>query len=82
LQSALMAIRGQKRVWPVGRLATVDGRASGQVSDFVAGCVVDCSLDGDSLSIVVEARSIQTCTGLLRGAAARNPWIGKLILNP
>jgi hypothetical protein len=51
------------------------------VTGFAAGSVVDCSRNGNMMSIVVQACTIQTCTGLLRNGMARNPWIGKLILN-
>jgi hypothetical protein len=81
LRTALLAIRGQKRIWPIGNLVTVGDETSCQVTGFVAGCVVDCTFDGESLDIVVQACTIQTCTGVLRSGMARNPWIGKLILN-
>jgi hypothetical protein len=81
LQAALLAIRGQKRIWPIGTLVTVGGQTLCQVTGFVAGCVVDCSGNANSLTIVVQACTIQTCTGLLRSGTTRNPWIGKLILN-
>jgi hypothetical protein len=81
LRAALLAIRGQKRIWPVGSVLTVGGEPSCQVTGFVAGCVVNCFVDGQSLDIVVQACTIPTCTGVLRSGIARNPWIGKLILN-
>jgi hypothetical protein len=81
LQAALLAIRGQRRIWPLGSLVAASDPPSCQVTGFVAGCVVDCSVEMDSLTVVIEACSIQTCTGLMRSGTARNPWIGKLILN-
>lgn len=81
LRTALLGIRGQKRIWPVGSLMTQDGQPVCQVTGFVAGCVVDCSLNDDSLDFVVQTCTIQTCTALLHGGIPRNPWIGKLILN-
>lgn len=78
LHDALLSIRGQRRIWPVGNIA---GLPSCQVTGFVAGCVVDCRLDGGQLTLVVEACTFQTCTGVLRSGTARNAWIGKLILN-
>jgi hypothetical protein len=81
LLASLLAIRGQKRIWPRGSLVTVGGQPLCQVTGFVGGCVVDCSRSANCLTIVVQACTIQTCTGLLRSGMARNPWIGKLILN-
>jgi hypothetical protein len=78
LQAALLASRGQPRVWPLGSLST---GGSCQVTGFAAGCVVDCTVTADALEIVVQPCTIQTCTALLRSGTARNPWIGKLILN-
>ena len=65
----------------MGSLVTVGSQPVCQVTGFVGGCVVDCSRTADCLIIVVQACTIQTCTGLLRSGTARNPWIGKLILN-
>ena len=81
LEQALLAIRGQKKIWPIGNLVTADNQTSCQVTGFVAGCVVDCQLDDDYLTIVVQACALQTCTGLMRSGTARNPWIGKLIMH-
>jgi hypothetical protein len=81
LQAALMTIRGQRRLWPLGSIVAGSDPPTCQVTGFVAGCVVDCTLEGDSLAIVIEACSLQTCTGMMRSGTARNPWIGKLILN-
>jgi hypothetical protein len=81
LLTALLAIRGKRRVWPLGGTVTVNGQLSCQVTGFAAGCVVDCSRNSNYLTIVVQATTFQTCTGLLRSGTARNPWIGKLILN-
>jgi hypothetical protein len=81
LQAALLSIRGKKRIWPIGAPDTAGGESVYRATGFVAGCVVDCRLESGSLSIVVQGCTIQTCTGLLRSGMARNPWIGKLILN-
>jgi hypothetical protein len=81
LQDVLLGIRGQKRIWPIGSVMTQGGHPVCLVTGFVAGCVADCSLDGNCLTIVVQACTIQTCTALLRSGTPRNPWIGKLILN-
>lgn len=81
LLASLMAIRGQKRIWPQGSVVTVGGQSQCQVTGFVGGCVVNCSRDAGCLTVIVQACTIQTCTGLLRSGMARNPWIGKLILN-
>jgi hypothetical protein len=81
LQTALLAIRGRKRIWPVGDLAAGGDAPSCRVTGFVAGCVVDCRLDDDCLAVVIQSCTMQTCTGVLRNETARNPWIGKLILN-
>jgi hypothetical protein len=81
LITALLTTRGQKRIWPVGQIDTVAGQPAYRVTGFVGGCVVDCSRNSNSLNIVVQGSTIQTCTGLLRTGTARNAWIGKLILN-
>ena len=81
LLAALSAIQGQKRIWPIGELETSGGQLFCRINGFVAGQVVDCSRSGTALTIVVQACTIQTCTGLLRSPMAINPWIGKLILN-
>ena len=81
LLTALLSIRGQRRIWPVGSLDTSGGQPTCRITGFVAGCVVDGSRNSNVISIVVQACTIQTCTGLLRSPMARNPWIGKLILN-
>jgi hypothetical protein len=84
LRTALLNIRGQKRVWPIGAYAATQSQnatTSCTVTGFVAGCVVDCVPTAGGLDIVVQACTIQTCTGLLRNGMAENPWIGKVILN-
>jgi hypothetical protein len=43
--------------------------------------VVNCSRDNAAIAIVVQGCTLQTATGLLRNNMARNPWIGKIILN-
>jgi hypothetical protein len=81
LVAALLAIRGKKRIWPIGNLvAGVDGPTC-QITGFVAGRVVNCSRDNAAIAIVVQGCTLQTATGLLRNNMARNPWIGKIILN-
>jgi hypothetical protein len=82
LQTALEAIRGQKRIWPVGNVIAIGGDPPAcLVTGFVGGTVVDCHRDVGAITIVVQACSVQTCTGLLRGTTVRSPWIGKLILH-
>jgi hypothetical protein len=81
LVSTLLAIRGQKRIWPVGSLVAGDNQSTCRITGFVAGCVVNCTRNDSSLTIVVQGCTLQTCTGLLRTGMARNPWIGKVVLN-
>ncbi len=81
LLSAMMSIRGQKRIWPLGQMDATAGQPAYRVTGFAAGSIVDCSRNANTLTIVVQGGTIQTCTGLLRSGMARNPWIGKLILN-
>lgn len=82
LRRALMAIRGQSRIWPLGAL--IAGSNEGgccDVFDFAAGCVVDCRREADSCLLVVVQPSLrQTCTAMV-GPGRRNPWIGKLMLS-
>lgn len=80
LVTAMLDIRGQKRIWPISAV-NPNLTVSCQITGFAAGCIVDCSRDSNVLKIVVQACTIQTCTALLRVGTARNPWIGKLILN-
>jgi hypothetical protein len=88
LQAALLAIRGQKRIFPVGTLSTSGagggGNAGtvsmGQVTGFVAGCVVDCTLNEDAMTLVVETCTIETSTALVAAGWPDNPWIGKVVL--
>jgi hypothetical protein len=81
LQAALFGIRGQKRVWPIGTCLSSGGQPTAQIQGFVAGCVVDCEQDGDSMKIVVQACTVETATAMTGSPAPANPWIGKLILN-
>lgn len=82
LQQALLAIRGQKRIWPLGSLVAPADQGECRVEGFAAGCVVDCRQETESsLAVVVQPCTLRTCTALVGSGAARNPWIGKLILS-
>ena len=81
LQSALLATKGQRRIWPRGSIAVVEGQLQGRITDFVAGRIVACRADESGLELVIQACTLQTCTALLESGSPRNPWIGKLILN-
>jgi len=78
LGQSLLAIRGQKRIWPLGLPA---GGGMSVVVGFGAARVVNCELtDEGELEIVVQPCLIQTGTALVRAGQSLNPWIGKLAL--
>jgi len=81
LQATLLAIRGQKRIFPIGTYFPSAGQPMGQVEGFVAGCVVDCQLDQDAILLVVQACTVETSTALVAAGWGNNPWIGKVVLN-
>jgi hypothetical protein len=81
LQATLLAIRGQKRIFPIGTYSTSAGQAMGRVQGFVAGCVVDCELDEDAMTLVVQTCTVETSTALVAAGWASNPWIGKVVLD-
>jgi hypothetical protein len=82
LRQSLLAIRGQKRAWPLGaRSPDSTGDTQCEVTGFAAGCVIDCRQESNSsLAIVVQPCWLQTCTALTRQGEERNPWIGKLMM--
>jgi hypothetical protein len=81
LQLSLLDIRGQKRIFPIGTYSTSAGQAMGRVQGFVAGYVVDCELDEDAMTLVVQTCTVETSTALVAAGWARNPWIGKVVLD-
>jgi hypothetical protein len=81
LQATLLAIRGQKRIFPVGTYSTSASQAMGRVQGFVAGYVVDCELDEDAMTLVVQTCTVETSTALVAAGWASNPWIGKVVLD-
>ena len=82
LRQALLAIRGQKRIWPLGTFLASGNQRMCRVEGFAAGCVADCLMETEScLAIVVQPCLLETCTALVSNGKARNPWIGKLILS-
>ena len=81
--TALRAILGQPRIWPLGTVSSSAAPAPVYtIGGFVAACVVDADEDGDGrLTIHLQPCLLQTATALVCSGQRRNPWIGKLVLN-
>ena len=90
LVASLNAMKGQKRVFPIGQITTsgMGVPVASRISDFVVGRIVYCIIDDngtvdqtdDSLLIVVQPSLLQTSTALVRATSPANPWLGKLML--
>ncbi len=82
VQQALESVLGQVRIWPLVVPPGEHGLKT-QVVFFAAGQVVDVRRDDKhgQLIVWVQPALLRTPTALINTTVARNPWIGKVLVN-
>lgn len=81
VHAALLEIRGQRRIIPLGMPVVQEGATFYEVRDFAAGLVVEAVLQSDGmLQITLQPTLMQTPTALVRDGQPRNAWLGKLVV--
>jgi len=80
--NALLAIEGQTRVWLVGSDLTGASGATlaARVESFVAAKVVHCSLEDETLRVILAPSLLNSSSALVRSGQPRNPWVAKAYL--
>jgi hypothetical protein len=78
LMQALAALKGTKRVWPLG---AKNSQGSLELTGFAAGQVVECYINEQAeIELIIQPCVLTTETAILGDGVGENPWIGKLVM--
>jgi hypothetical protein len=78
LEDLFSNLIGRPRVFAVGRIQPGGGTA--RVTGFLAGIITQVTHSGSEIRLSLNLMRMHTCTALVAESAARNPWIGKVML--
>jgi hypothetical protein len=78
LEALFSRVIGEPRVLPIGHVQ--GGMGIGEITDFMAVVVTGVHRSNSQIRLSLSPVRMHTSTALVADSAARNPWIGKVVL--